>query len=70
MQNKGCGATILERGWILSFSGVAQDERHWTGVGILTNLWLSKAMLELSPQNERVDILAVVCAYAPNSSLE
>jgi len=30
------GTKLLERGWTLSFSGVAQGVRHQAGVGILT----------------------------------
>ncbi|XP_054863716.1 uncharacterized protein LOC129348130 [Amphiprion ocellaris] len=63
-----------------SWTGVAQGERHWAGVDILTSPRLSDAFLEFSPENERVaslrlrvaegKILTVVCAYAPNSSSE
>jgi len=74
------GTKLLERGWTLSFSGVAQGLRRQVGVGMLTSLWLSAAVLEFSPVNERVismrlqvtwgKALTVVCAYAPNSRSE
>ena len=78
--SKGSGTKLLEKGWTLSFSGVAQGERRRAGVGILTSPRLSAALLEFSPENERVaslrlrvagsKALTVVCAYAPNSSSE
>ena len=54
------------------------------GVGIVTSPWLSAAMLEFTPVDERVaslclrviggggggGTLSVVCAYAPNRSSE
>lgn len=46
----GSRTKLLERGWTLSFSGVAQGERHHAGVGILTSPWLSSAVLEFSPR--------------------
>jgi len=42
----GSGTKLLERVWTLSFSGVAQGVRRHAGVGILTSLWLSAAVLE------------------------
>ena len=76
----GSGTKLLERGWTLHFSGVAQGVRHQAGVGILTSPRLSAAVLEFSPVNERVasmrlkvaggKALTAVCAYAPNSSSE
>ena len=76
----GSGTKLLERGWTLHFSGVAQGVRPQAGVGILTSPWLSAAVLEFSPVNERVasmrlkvaggKALTAVCAYAPNSSSE
>lgn len=47
------GSATKQRGWTLSFSGVAQGERRWAGVGILTNPQLSAAMLEFSLGNEK-----------------
>jgi len=77
-QSTGSGTKLLEMGWTLSFSGVAQGERRWAGLGILTSPRLSAAVLEFSLENERVTslrppvagskALTVVCAYAPNSS--
>ena len=50
----GSGTKLLERGWTLHFSGVAQGVRRQAGVGILTSPRLSAAVLEFSPVNERV----------------
>ncbi|KAI3360599.1 hypothetical protein L3Q82_002467 [Scortum barcoo] len=71
---------LLERGWTLHYSGVAQGERRRAGVGLLIAPQLSRHVLEFTPVNERVASLrlrvgdrslAVVCAYAgPNSSTE
>ena len=76
----GSGTKLLERGWTLHFSGVAQGVRRQAGVGILTSPRLSAAVLEFSPVNKRVasmslqvaggKALTAVCAYAPNSSSE
>ena len=76
----GSGTVLLDRGWTLFFSGVAQGARRRAGVGILTNPRLSAATLEFTPVDERVaslrlrvmggKTLTVVCAYAPNSSSE
>jgi len=72
----GSGTKLLEKGWTLFFSGVAQGERCRAGEGILTSPWLSAAVLEFSVEDERVASLSllfagskalnVVCAYAPN----
>jgi len=43
--NMGSGTKLLEKGWTLSFSGVAQGERRRAGVGILTSPRLSAAVL-------------------------
>ena len=48
------GTKLLERGWTLYFSGVAQGVRCQAGVGILTSPRLSAAVLVFSPVNERV----------------
>ncbi|XP_022606958.1 NLR family CARD domain-containing protein 3-like [Seriola dumerili] len=74
--NRGSGTKLQEKGWTLSFSGVAQGYRHRTGVGNLTSPQLSTTVLEFSPGNERVTwvqlrvALTIVCAYAPNISSE
>ncbi|KAI3370756.1 hypothetical protein L3Q82_007302 [Scortum barcoo] len=74
----GSGTQLLERGWTLHYSGVAQGERR-AGVGLLIAPQLSRHVLEFTPVNERVAslclrfgdrALAVVCAYGPNSSTE
>ncbi|KAI3356768.1 hypothetical protein L3Q82_003449 [Scortum barcoo] len=72
----GSGTQLLERGWTLHYSGVAQGERRRAGVGLLIAPQLSRHVLEFTPVNERVaslglaGSLAVVCAYGPNSSTE
>jgi len=80
MHSTSSGTKLPERGWTLSFSGVAQGVRRQAGVGIFTSPRLSAAVLEFSPVNERVvsmrlqvtggKALTVMCAYAPNSSSE
>ncbi|KAI3373145.1 hypothetical protein L3Q82_006466 [Scortum barcoo] len=68
----GSGTQLLERGWTLHYSGVAQGERRRAGVGLLIAPQLSCHVLEFTPVNERVASLrlrvgdrslAVVCAY-------
>ncbi|TWW81502.1 hypothetical protein D4764_01G0013170 [Takifugu flavidus] len=75
--SKGSGTSLLERGWTLYHSGVADGERRWAGVAILVAPQLSACILEFTPVDERVAslrlrvggrILTVVCAYGPNSS--
>ncbi|KAI3365773.1 hypothetical protein L3Q82_000772 [Scortum barcoo] len=75
----GSGTQLLERGWTLHYSGVAQGEQRRAGVGLLIAPQLSRHVLEFTPVNERVASLrlrvgdrslAVVCAYGPNSSTE
>jgi len=74
----GSGTKLLEKGWTLFFSGVAQGERHRVGVGILTSPRLSAAVLEFPRRTKgslRLRVagskaLTVVCAYAPNRSSE
>ncbi|KAI3360389.1 hypothetical protein L3Q82_002300 [Scortum barcoo] len=75
----GSGTQLLERGWTLHYSGVAQGERWRAGVGLLIAPQLSRHVLEFTPVNERVASLrlrvgdrslAVVCAYGLNSSTE
>ncbi|KAI3364369.1 hypothetical protein L3Q82_011167 [Scortum barcoo] len=67
----GSGTQLLERGWTLHYSGVAQGERRRAGVGLLIAPQLSRHVLEFTPVNERVASLrlrvgdrslAVVCA--------
>ncbi|TWW65506.1 R2DM Retrovirus-related Pol polyprotein from type II retrotransposable element [Takifugu flavidus] len=74
---KGSGTSLLERGWTLYHSGVADGERRRAGVAILVAPRLSACVLEFTPVDERVAslrlrvggrILTVVCAYGPNSS--
>ncbi|TWW62402.1 hypothetical protein D4764_04G0010490 [Takifugu flavidus] len=74
---KGSGTSLLERGWTLYHSGVADGERRRAGVAILVAPQLSACVLEFTPVDERVAslrlrvggrILTVVCAYGPNSS--
>ena len=48
----GSGTKLLERGWTVSYSGVARGGRHWAGEGIFTSPCLS--VLEFSLVNERV----------------
>ncbi|KAI3368054.1 hypothetical protein L3Q82_026877, partial [Scortum barcoo] len=45
---------LLERGWTLHYSGVAQGERRRAGVGLLIAPQLSRHVLEFTPVNERV----------------
>uniref|UniRef100_A0A3B5B7Z8 Ig-like domain-containing protein n=1 Tax=Stegastes partitus TaxID=144197 RepID=A0A3B5B7Z8_9TELE len=75
----GSGTQLLERGWMLHFSGIARGERRWAGVGLLIAPQLSCQVLEFTPVNERVASLrlqvgdrslTVVLAYGPNSSAE
>ena len=74
--SRGSGTLLLDRGWTLFFSGVAQGLVCWAGVGILTSPRLSAAMLEFTPVDETitslglrvigVKTLTVVCTYALN----
>ncbi|KAI3359395.1 hypothetical protein L3Q82_002899 [Scortum barcoo] len=76
----GSGTQLLERGWTLHYSGVAQGERRRAGVGLLIAPQLSRHVLEFTPVNKRVaslrlrvgdrSLALVVCAYGPNSSTE
>ena len=78
--SKGSGTKVLDKGYSLFFSGVAQGVRAQAGVGILTSPRLSSCTLEFTPVDKRVaslrlrvgggNTLTVVCAYAPNSSAE
>ncbi|TWW73571.1 hypothetical protein D4764_15G0009650 [Takifugu flavidus] len=74
---KGSGTSLLERGWTLYHSGVADGERRRAGLAILVAPQLSACILEFTVVDERVAsprlwlggrILTVVCAYGPNSS--
>ncbi|XDV30634.1 hypothetical protein PO909_033504 [Leuciscus waleckii] len=75
----GSGTTLLERGWTLYHSGVANSERRRAGVGLLIAPQLSHRVLQFTPVNMRVASLrlrlgdrslTVVCAYGPNGSVE
>ncbi|MDG2555341.1 reverse transcriptase domain-containing protein [Vibrio parahaemolyticus] len=77
--SSGSGTLVLERGWTLSFAGVAPGERRRAGVGFLIAPRLSACTLGFTPVDERVAslrlrvgerVLTVVCAYAPNNSSE
>ncbi|KAI3352245.1 hypothetical protein L3Q82_005218 [Scortum barcoo] len=50
----GSGTQLLERGWTLHYSGVAQGERRRAGVGLIIAPQLSRHVLEFTPVNERV----------------
>lgn len=74
----GSGTKLLNnKRWSLSYSGVAQGERLWVGVGIITSPWLAATQLEFFPVDNRVasmglkvagrKALAVVCTYTPDS---
>ncbi|KAI3377917.1 hypothetical protein L3Q82_009047, partial [Scortum barcoo] len=49
----GSGTQLLERGWTLHYSGVAQGERRRAGVGLLIAPQLSRHVLEFTPVNEQ-----------------
>lgn len=77
--SSGSGTLVLERGWTLSFAGVAPGERRRAGVGFLIAPRLSACTLGFTPVDERVAslrlrvgerVLTVVWAYAPNNSSE
>ncbi|TWW80180.1 hypothetical protein D4764_10G0012100 [Takifugu flavidus] len=76
-RSKGSGTSLLERGWTLYHSGVADGERRQGGVAILVAPQLSACILEFTLVDERVAslrlrvggrILTIVCAYGANSS--
>ena len=50
----GSGTNLLERGWTLSYSGIAQGERRWAGVGLLRAPQFGTCILGFSPVDERV----------------
>lgn len=54
---------LLERGWSLFFSRVAQGERNRVGVVILTSPWLIANVLEFSPANGSVSGLLRVSVW-------
>uniref|UniRef100_A0A8C6LH35 Endonuclease/exonuclease/phosphatase domain-containing protein n=1 Tax=Nothobranchius furzeri TaxID=105023 RepID=A0A8C6LH35_NOTFU len=75
----GSGTQVLERGWTLSFAGVAPGERQRAGVGFLLAPRLSAFVLGFTLGGERVAslhlrvgerVLTVVCAYGSNVSSE
>ncbi|KAI3359972.1 hypothetical protein L3Q82_014302 [Scortum barcoo] len=49
----GSGTQLLERGWTLHYSGVAQGERRRAGVGLLIAPQLSRHVLEFTPVSTR-----------------
>ena len=75
----GSGTKLMDRGYALPFSGVAQGVRCWAGVAFLTRPRLIAATLECIPVDERVAslhfraiewrTLTVDYAYAPNTSM-
>ncbi|KAI3361528.1 hypothetical protein L3Q82_013677 [Scortum barcoo] len=79
MHSLGSGTQLLERGWTLHYSGVAQGERRRAGVGLLIAPQLSRHVLEFTPVNERVASLrlrvgdrslAVVCASTGRTAVQ
>ncbi|TWW57747.1 R2DM Retrovirus-related Pol polyprotein from type II retrotransposable element [Takifugu flavidus] len=63
---KGSGTSLLERGWTLYHSGVADGERRRAGVAILVAPRLSACVLEFTPVDERVASFAFgSSAYPP-----
>ncbi|KAI3359508.1 hypothetical protein L3Q82_013910 [Scortum barcoo] len=76
----GSGTQLLERGWTLHYSGVAQGERRRAGVGLLIAPQLSRHVLEFTPVNRRgslpcafglgIGLLLLFVPYGPNSSTE
>ena len=52
--SKGSGTSLLEGGWTLFHSRVADSERRWAGVAIRVAPQLSTCMLEFTPVSERV----------------
>uniref|UniRef100_A0A8C6LYC9 Endonuclease/exonuclease/phosphatase domain-containing protein n=1 Tax=Nothobranchius furzeri TaxID=105023 RepID=A0A8C6LYC9_NOTFU len=75
----GPGTQVLERGWTLSFAGVAPGERRRAGVCFLLAPGLTACVLGFTPGDERVAslrllvgerVLTAVCAYGPNISSE
>ncbi|XP_070412102.1 uncharacterized protein [Nothobranchius furzeri] len=71
----GSGTQVLERGWTVSFAGVAPGEKRRAGVGFLLAPRLSACVLGFTPRDEWVAslrlrvgerVLTAVCAYAPN----
>ncbi|TWW53161.1 Nucleotide-binding oligomerization domain-containing protein 2 [Takifugu flavidus] len=58
--SKGSGTSLLERGWTLYHSGVADGERRRAGVAILVAPRLSAWILEFTPVDERVASLCLL----------
>ena len=50
----GSGNKLLDKGWSLAYSGVAQGGRRQAGVGILTNPRPTPTKLEFVPVDEKV----------------
>ncbi|KAI3351303.1 hypothetical protein L3Q82_005849 [Scortum barcoo] len=76
----GSGTQLLERGWTLHYSGVAQGERRRAGVGLLIAPQLSRHVLEFTPVKQRgslpcafglgIGLLLLFVHTGPNSSTE
>ncbi|KAI3370554.1 hypothetical protein L3Q82_025315, partial [Scortum barcoo] len=76
----GSGTQLLERGWTLHYSGVAQGERRksWCGLAYSSPAQLPRVGVHPGEREGRFPArlrvgdrsLAVVCAYGPNSSTE
>ena len=78
MHGKGPGTGLLQRGWTLFHSGVADSDRWREGVAIHLAPRFSACTIKVTPVNNRVAslrlwgvgrILTIVCAYVPNSRL-
>ena len=57
----GSGTKLLEKGWTLSYTGVAYVERRRADVGILTSPRLNASTLEFSLVSERVASFVLRC---------
>lgn len=51
------GTMFFDKGSPFSYSGVAQGERHWVGVGILRNPRLATTSLNYVPVHKRITFL-------------
>ncbi|KAI3366504.1 hypothetical protein L3Q82_000636 [Scortum barcoo] len=76
----GSGTQLLERGWTLHYSGVAQGERRrgWCGLAYSSPAQPPRVGVHPGEREGRfpaplglgIGLLLVVCAYGPNSSTE
>ncbi|KAI3370690.1 hypothetical protein L3Q82_007247 [Scortum barcoo] len=78
----GSGTQLLERGWTLHYSAVAQGERRQAGVGLLIAPQLSRHVLEFTLVNESSGgrfpapwgqgwvSAAVVCVYTGRTAVQ